>query len=946
LKMKLLKGRYIRNLFIKLSLISCIQIAYGQTETPYEKYAGTWEQNVKLYSVRPDTRGKPFSLRMLAWEKEFGKQKSSYTVPQPNRRANPRKMLITPDLSYSDTRKSLLFNPIETCGMVLGGYGAYTVMENGYLVLGRDIGFAIIGRLLYRKIKLDYRDNLDQLTAWVEYLPMGESVPSPEITVGEMGQLIMTLNNPSDKIIRNIDPKMDLTGLPSYVITNSPPQLKQHKVSGGSKGMAGKYSLDPKAKMQVTYTLTVPSIFDRSSLSLAGGISSNTSQVKYNVLESPDPPELILADIEFNDNDGNGILDGLETARITGVVKNEGLGKARGVKIELLEKGASLGFRNETLELGDISPTQSKRFEFIMKASRNAQDGEEKIQFYVSDQKGNDAAPRSATIPTAKFLAPMLNLSTWTINDGIMGMARGNSNNIVENGEIVEVLLEVINVGEGPAYDSYANISVSGFGVMPLQTKLFIGAIGPGASETIPIGFTLPVTYNRPSFSFSIAITDERKVLDFKESVTVECSYRKPILSFDYTIHDGTSGGSRGNKNGQIEQGEKIELAIMPRNDGELDADDVVLSVSCSNPSVTLKGGQVPVGRIPARKISRELMVPLNVSYKAPIGNLEVSITLEMSNFDSYREILYLEIGEHVSEDLALGAARSTSGFGGANSGSSDAWVNVDVAPQTGKKMKNGIAVVIGNRNYENNDIPPVDYAARDSRTFKTYMLNTLGIPNSNIIDLNDASLTDFNRIFGTRENPEGKLYKMAKSIKGEKAKVFVFYSGHGAPSLKGKKTYIVPSLASMGNIEFEGYPIDLLMENLAHLPAESVTLAMDACFSGNSEKGMLYKEVSPAMLKVKSMAVLKGLNVFSASRNDQVSSWYPKARHGVFTYFFLAGMKGEADANGDGQITNGEMETYLEEMVPAKVNELSKFEREQNPTFSGRNGSILVNLK
>jgi len=56
--------------------------------------------------------------------------------------------------------------------------------------------------------------------------------------------------------------------------------------------------------------------------------------------------------------------------------------------------------------------------------------------------------------------------------------------------------------------------------------------------------------------------------------------------------------------------------------------------------------------------------------------------------------------------------------------------------------------------------------------------------------------------------------------------------------------------------------------------------------------------------------------------------------------------MKGEADANGDGQITNGEMETYLEEMVPAKVNELSQFEREQNPTFTGRNGSILVNLK
>ncbi len=92
--------------------------------------------------------------------------------------------------------------------------------------------------------------------------------------------------------------------------------------------------------------------------------------------------------------------------------------------------------------------------------------------------------------------------------------------------------------------------------------------------------------------------------------------------------------------------------------------------------------------------------------------------------------------------------------------------------------------------------------------------------------------------------------------------------------------------------------------------------------------------------------AILKGLNVFSASRNDQVISWYPKARHGVFTYYFLAGMKGEAETNNNGQITNGEMEAYLEEMVPAKVNELSQFEREQNPTFNGKTNTILVNLK
>jgi len=913
-----------------------------------ENYTGSKSQNIKLFSVRPDLKGKTFRTRKIAWDEEFNKKILNITR---NSRSNnssipPRKILFKTGYRYNRYNKSPIISPYEFSFFLLGGYGAYSLIDQGMVVLGKDLAFGMLGGWIYKKIKLNYKNNLDFLESWLEYFPMGDFSPSSEITMGEIGKLEITFNNPSDKTIRNIQPKINFEALSSYVLNNFPPQLKQLEVVGGNRRVNGKYSLGPNEKMTVVYTLTVPSIFDRNSLSLNAGISSKTNQITYKVLDNPDPPELILTDLEFNDNDGNGILDGLETAQITGIIKNKGLGKARGVKIELLKKGSSLQFEQNIINLGDITSAQSKRFEFIIKASKNAIDGEEKIQFYVSDQKGNDTAPKSATIPTAKFLPPILSLSNWTINDGTMGMAEGNGNNIAENGETIEVLLEVINKGEGPAYGSYANISVSKFGAIPLQAKQFIGALGPGASEIIPIGFSLPVTFSRPSFSFNITITDERKVLNFKERVTVETTSRKPVLSFDYSIHDGTSGGSRGNKNGQIEQGEKIELAIIPRNDGELDADDVILNLLCSHPSVTLRGGQFPIGRIPSRRISRELMVPLNISYKAPIGKLELSVILNMANFSSYEETLFLDIGEYVSEDLALGASRSNSGFGGDELRNKNTWINVDVAPITGKKMKNGIAVVIGNRNYENNDIPSVDYAARDSRTFKTYMLNTLGIPKSNIIDLNDANLTDFNRIFGTSENFEGKLYKMVKSIKKGQAKVYVFYSGHGAPSLKGKKTYIVPSLASMGNIEFEGYPIDLLMENLAKLPSKDVTLVMDACFSGNSEKGMLYKEVSPAMLKVKSLDVLKGLNVFSASRNDQVSSWYPKARHGVFTYYFLAGMKGEADTNNNGQITNGEMEAYLEEMVPAKVNELSQFEREQNPTFNGKTNKILVNLK
>ena len=97
-----------------------------------------------------------------------------------------------------------------------------------------------------------------------------------------------------------------------------------------------------------------------------------------------------------------------------------------------------------------------------------------------------------------------------------------------------------------------------------------------------------------------------------------------------------------------------------------------------------------------------------------------------------------------------------------------------------------------------------------------------------------------------------------------------------------------MPSDASVNNIELEGYQLDLLLKNVSKLPTKDITVILDACFSGNSEKGSLYKGVSPALLKVKNLDVMNGVNIFSSSGNDQVSSWYPRARHGVFHISFL----------------------------------------------------------
>jgi uncharacterized caspase-like protein len=80
--------------------------------------------------------------------------------------------------------------------------------------------------------------------------------------------------------------------------------------------------------------------------------------------------------------------------------------------------------------------------------------------------------------------------------------------------------------------------------------------------------------------------------------------------------------------------------------------------------------------------------------------------------------------------------------------------------------------------------------------------------------------------------------------------------------------------------------------------------------------------------------------NVISASQSDQISSSSPELKHGIFSYYLMKGMEGEADLNKDGKITFGEMHSYLTEQVSKHA---GMSNRVQIPQFQGDPSKILV---
>ncbi|MHA2101400.1 MAG: caspase family protein [Candidatus Kariarchaeaceae archaeon] len=178
--------------------------------------------------------------------------------------------------------------------------------------------------------------------------------------------------------------------------------------------------------------------------------------------------------------------------------------------------------------------------------------------------------------------------------------------------------------------------------------------------------------------------------------------------------------------------------------------------------------------------------------------------------------------------------------------------------------------------------------------------------------------------------------------IKKGRSEVFIYYSGHGAPDPNTKQGYIVPVDCDPDKVSLNGYSLKTLYDNLDKLANEKqvvqLTVVLDACFSGEADKGSVLSNISPIYITVdKQIISYESASIFTSASGDQVSNWYPEKKQGLFTYFFLKGLRGEADFDKNAIITTSELYQYVADEVngvPYWSRRISG--RSQTPTFSG----------
>lgn len=226
-----------------------------------------------------------------------------------------------------------------------------------------------------------------------------------------------------------------------------------------------------------------------------------------------------------------------------------------------------------------------------------------------------------------------------------------------------------------------------------------------------------------------------------------------------------------------------------------------------------------------------------------------------------------------------------------------------DNIPTTNLNNENSFALIIGNEQYANEI--KVNHAINDATVFSKYVVNTLGVPESNVKVLTNATL-------GEIYTQVKWIADVVKSYRGT-ASVIFYYAGHGMPDETTKDAYLLP-IDGISEMPLTAIKLDWLYNELTLYPSQQVTVLLDACFSGGARDGMLAKGRG-VRVRPKNSHLKKNIIVFSATNESQTAYPYEDKKHGLFTYFLLKKLN-----ETKGNVSLGELHSYVSQNVEKKA--------------------------
>ena len=483
--------------------------------------------------------------------------------------------------------------------------------------------------------------------------------------------------------------------------------------------------------------------------------------------------------------------------------------------------------------------------------------------------------------------------------------------NAIVGGKNSTITLEVKNTGKGDAYNCLAKINSKGANLGIETNNVTLGIIAAGETKRIELPIAAGMNTQDGQVEFTIQVDEPNGFGTDPQYLTVKTkAFEAPLVKItDYSL--------TGNSGTTLKKKQPFDLQLMLQNTKYGQAEDVRVSIDIPENVLLFDGSQQHIFANMSGGEAKSLVYSLivNNNYQGSTIPIKVHVKEKYGKYAEDRTIDLTLDQALASTKIDIKASQTQP-----RSDIQIAAIGSDVdkeLPQAAIQQQNTFVVIIANEHYMSVDAVP--FANNDGDIFEAYCRQTLGIPEDNIRFVKDATLN-------VMRHQLDWLRNVMETFNG-RASAIVYYAGHGVPDERSHASFLLPSDGYPTNMK-SAYSLDELYQILGNMPAQSITVFLDACFSGSKRGEGMIASTRGVALKAKRSAPKGNMVVFSAAQNDETAYPYKEQEHGMFTYYLLKKLK-----ESKGETTLGDLADYITQSV--KERSIVKNSKSQTPAVS-----------
>jgi len=189
------------------------------------------------------------------------------------------------------------------------------------------------------------------------------------------------------------------------------------------------------------------------------------------------------------------------------------------------------------------------------------------------------------------------------------------------------------------------------------------------------------------------------------------------------------------------------------------------------------------------------------------------------------------------------------------------------------------------------NETDTVIFAKNSAEAFRDTAQKTFGIDSQHTIALIDDKATSAAISI--------KLDYLLKELIKEGDTIYFYYSGHGVPDNKSSESFILPKDAIADYVaKDDQFQLTRIYKRMTDSKAGKIVAFVDACFSGRTDAGQLFKGTAAGLIRTKKLTFDESkMAILTAAKDDQFANAYDDKGHRMFSYFVIKGLLSGRDS-------------------------------------------------